>query len=401
MKLFKYEMKKLLLNKSKLILLVVLFAIYTLFGAFMSMEDGPVPAQETLNEYARLISQNAGTLDSEQLAQSQTIRQAALAEYGKGEGLSERLNRDPVLRFHFEYTALGQRVNEYWNGPDEQDMTDIQGIYPIQKKLKELEAAHDMGSYEYKYYEKRLETELSLGEPIYEQADFWNNYFLMFEAIFLTFLLLMVLTFFISPLFTQEVKTEMDSIVLCSEKGRCEIVTSKLLATALTSATLAAVYIIGFSIGTFIGCGNLNGFDVPARCLDALQGTSLHIGAFEAAAFGAVWLILATVVFGLALAFVSTRTKNQSSAFGLGMVILVAGVMSNNLGGTIRELLWPVMDFNFGSLALFSAIFGGHETYNVLGQPMSYGAVAFVICMALGVTAALLTYWAQKKRSVM
>jgi len=83
------------------------------------------------------------------------------------------------------------------------------------------------------------------------------------------------------------------------------------------------------------------------------------------------------------------------------MALLIAGVMANNLGGAAREFLWPVMDFNFGALALFITIFGGHKRYNFFGQPMPYGTVAFVICTVLGATAALLTYRAQKKRSVM
>ncbi|MCX7745333.1 MAG: hypothetical protein N2645_00365 [Clostridia bacterium] len=91
--------------------------------------------------------------------------------------------------------------------------------------------------------------------------------------------------------------------------------------------------------------------------------------------------------------------KNQSAAFGLGIVVLLAGSMSNYLGSEIQKLIWPFVDFNFGTLSLFSAIFGGVKAYNLFGMPVSYGTVAFAVCIVLGTVAALLTYLAQKKRS--
>ncbi|MEB9896383.1 hypothetical protein P4K96_23385 [Bacillus cereus] len=214
-------------------------------------------------------------------------------------------------------------------------------------------------------------------------------------------LLLLVLTYFISPLFTQEVKTEMDSIVLSSEKGRREIVTAKLLCGGLTSAVVAVVYLAGSFIGTFIGYGDLSGANAPARSLQGFGSSMLDMTVGGAAAFGAVWLIFATVIFGLALSFISSKTKNQSAAFGLGIVILLAGSMSNYLGGKLVETIWPIVDFNFGSLSMFIAIFGGAKSYNLFGIPVSYGLAAFAVCLVLGIAAVLLTYLAQRKRSVL
>jgi len=404
MKLFQYEMKKLLFNKNRLILLSVMFVVYALLGFTSIVGESELSnTDQTKNgrsEYMRLVSENTGKLNPEQLAESKAIFQAALTEHGRGEAIQLELSRNPALKFHREYAAFGQRVDQYWNGPDEQDQESIKGVYPIQDKLKELESTNQTDTYEHRYYTKRLETELSLGEPVFENIVFWNYYFTTFDGMEVVFLLLMVLTFFISPLFTQEVRTEMDSIVLSSAKGRREIVTAKLLCAGATSAIVTAVFLVGPFIGTCIGYGDLSGFDAPARGLEALQSTMLDMTIGGAAALGAAWLVLTAVVFGLALGFISSKTKSQSAAFGLGIVILLAGSMSKNLGRDIQKLIWPLADFNFGTLSSFGEIFGGVKAYSVFGLPVSYGTVAFAVCIALGALAALLTYFAQKKRSV-
>jgi hypothetical protein len=404
MKLFKYEMQKLLVNKNRLILLAVMFVIYTLLSFALSVgSEFELSGEEktsAVGEYESLALENAGKLNPGQLSDSKVIVEAAIAKYGKGEPLNYHLNRDPVLKFHFRYTSFGQRVNEYWNGPEEQDKTNIKGVNPLREKLSELEASGETNTYEYRYYQNRLETEQAIGEPVFEDAGVWNNFFIMFDGMFVTLLLLMVLTYFISPLFTQEVKTEMDSIVLCSEKGRREIVTAKLLSAGLTSAILAFVYLSGSFIGMLIGHGDLNGFNAPARCLEGLQYTMLNMTVGQTVILGSSWLILATIVFGLALSFVSSPVKNQSAAFGLGIVILLAGIMSNSLSDKIKALLWPIVDFNFGKLAMIMDVFGGTKAYNLFGSPVSYGAVAFVVCLALGTVGCLLTYMTQKKRAV-
>lgn len=404
MKLFKYEMKKLLLNKSKLILLAVLFFVFAAFAFSMASGefelDNSEQSKQAIQEYKRLLSKNTGTFDPMQYDESKAIYEAAVAEYGTGEPLAIQVNRNPVLKFHFRYNSFGERVNTYWNGPENQSNEDILGIYPIQDRLNELEESNQTDSYEYRYYRERLDTELAHGEPYFAHAYFWNTLLIMFEGIMVIFLFMMVMTFFISPLFTQEVKTETDSIILCSAKGRREIATAKLLCAGVSSAIVSVVYLTAFFIGTWLGYRDLSGIDAPARSLGGFGFTALNMTAGGITLFAAGWLVFVAVVFGMALSLISSLTKNQSAAFGIGIVVLLAGAMSNYLGGSIRRFAWPLVDFNFGTMPLFNAIFGGHKMYNVLGYPISYGAVMLIVCILLGAAAVLLTYLAQKKRSV-
>jgi hypothetical protein len=402
MKLFKYEMKKLLFNKARLILLGLLFGLYGFLGFILSV-DGEI--KNTPQEpkaaaiYEQMIEKNRGAFNQETFSECQETVKAELAKYGKGDEMERQMRINPSLKFATQYVNFGNQVDFYWNGPTEQDPEHISGIYPIQEKLKELETTNKTNSYEYKYYKERLELEKQIGEPVFEKTGIWSAFFLMFDWMFVVFLLLMALTFFISPLFTQEVKTEMDSIVLCSLKGRREIVTAKLSAAVLASAILAAGYLGTSLIGMMIGSGDFSGLGAPARCLEiyARAPLDLTVGTLVILSIG--WLILSTVVFGLALAFISCKMKNQSAAFGIGIAVLLAGMMSGSIPKSLYSILWPVVDFHFGALALFNTIFGGVKTYNILGTPVSYGRMAFVVCLVLGVLACLLSYMAQKKRS--
>jgi lipoprotein signal peptidase len=403
MKIFQYEMKKLLLNKNRLILLAVLFLIYILVAWLSSKGQFELSGKEgkqAISEYTSLMAEHTGKLDQEQLAKSQEARDKAIAEHGTGEELNMKINRDPVLKFNMRYAQFGQKVNEYWNGPAEQNKADLRGVYPLQEKLKELKASGQTDSFEYKKYSSRLDTELSIGEPVFENAVFWNCFFIRFDGFMIVFLLLLVLTYFISPLFTQEVRTEMDSIVLSTVKGRKEIVTAKLFTAAVSGAVVTAVYLVGSFIGTFIGYSDLSGMNATLRSMDGFDSSMLQLSAGGTALLGSLWLIFAAITLSLALAYISSKMKSQSAAFGLGMVILLAGSMSNYFSNEIKELIWPVVDFNFGSLAMFNVIFGQSKIYNLFGMPLSYAMAAFVVSLILCAAAILLTYLVQKKRTV-
>lgn len=123
----------------------------------------------------------------------------------------------------------------------------------------------------------------------------------------------------------------MDSIVLCSLKGRREIVTAKLLAAALTSAILATGYFGAYLVGMIIGSGDFSGLGAFARCLEIYAQAPIDMTVGTMVIMSILWLILSTVVFGLALAFISCKIKNQSAAFGIGIVVLLAGLMSGSI----------------------------------------------------------------------
>ncbi|MDR1399764.1 MAG: hypothetical protein LBJ41_07580 [Treponema sp.] len=386
-------MKKLLINRNKLLLLTALFIVYVFMGWVITRTVEIIEDDRLL-----ILTEHTGKFNPQLYEESKEIYKAAVDKYGSDEALAIQVNHDPVLWFHAFYNWFGTRVNRYWNGPENQDSGDI--LYPLQEKLKALENVNQAGSYEYRFYQKRLNTELAHGEPYLANVRFWVLYFKAFDATFVILLFMMALAFFIFLLFTQEVKTEMDSIILCSEKGRREIAATKLLSAGITSAIIAAVYLLGHFIGIGIGCGDLSGFDTPIRSLSGFENAMLNVRAGEMALISSFWLIFVALIFSLALALISALSKYQSAVFGLGFVILMSGGMLNYLGGNAREILWPLIDFNFSNMAMFNSIFGGKKIFKILGTPVSYGAAAFILYVLLGALACLLVFVAQKKRMV-
>jgi len=404
MRLFKYEMKKLLFNKNRLILLAVAFIIFTLMSLLTSSAVFEMRKSNTYQEYLDLVMEFSGPLNEEQFVESKQIAEAARAkheaEYGKAENdlFMAKLYRNPVMKFHYDYAKFGEKVHEYWYGPEPQDKADIKGIYPLKEKLEELKNKQD--SYEYKFYEKRLKIELSQGEPVFSIVQFWSNFSSAFDITRVVFLLLMVLAFFIAPVFTKEIEDDMNSIILSSLKGRREIVTAKLLSVCSTATILAAVYFVGNFIGAFIANRNIVGFDAPARSLEMFKETAIDTTVGGIFFLGILWTMFAAVVFSLVVCLISAYAKNRISVFGVTIVLILTFVMMGFLPDHIYGKIWAFVDFNFVTLSLFSIIFGGSKMYNFLGMPISYGMLAFIVCIAISIITVLLAFLAQKRRTV-
>lgn len=393
MRLFKYEMRKLLINKPRLILLIVLFTIYILISFFSSYFGefeitDPEKKTAAVTTFNNLVKENRGELNKEQLEESIAVVEKAIEKYGEGEPFYYRSSREPELRFHNMYVQFGMQVDEY-----------NKNISDIQSTLDKLEASGETESYKYKSLKKRLDFQTSVGEPVFEYAKTWNNFFVAFDGQLIIFLFVIVLTFFISPLFTQEVKTEMDQIVLCSKGGRREVVTAKILSATLTSVILAVTYVGGWLIGTVTGSGSIEGYDVPARSIGVFALSLLDTTALGAAFVCTVWLLVVAAAFGITLAFVSSKMKNQSAAFGIGIVILIAGLASGAFS-KLEKILWPVIDFNFGMMSSSTLIWGSDKIYDFFGTPITYGTAALMICIFLMIVFVTLTYMAQRRRSV-
>ena len=155
--------------------------------------------------------------------------------------------------------------------------------------------------------------------------------------------------------------------------------------------------LLSYSSWMFAGIifnGNINGC-APARCLPGLPDTL----DMTVSGVGVVWLILVAMAFGSSC-LISAKLKNQSATFGLGVSLVLTFSLLGFLRDDLKKMFWPLVDFNHVALSIYSSVFGGVKAYNVFGIPVSYGALAFVVCLALGAGAALLTYIAQKKRSV-
>jgi hypothetical protein len=100
------------------------------------------------------------------------------------------------------------------------------------------------------------------------------------------------------------------------------------------------------------------------------------------------------------VAFISSRTGNLLTAFGIGLVVLFLNVGLSALGTTLSRLLTPITDFGIANIALVGEVFSGYKVYNLFGIVVPY---YFMIILFMAIVSALAgfgMYWGQKYRKV-
>jgi len=397
MKLFRFELRKLLLNKRTLIISAVLLVLYCVVGVGLSISSfGGLANYSTYNELASAV---AGPYNAEQAELSNIAYDAAKERWGTDEGVSKMSSQDPQLKFDKAYHDYASTVDEYWNGPiSGQDLDNITGIYPLQERLGELEAAGATGTYDYERYSAQLETELAAGEPEFQNVVLWESLFGVWGGIMAVILLFFPISFIIAPVFTGENTTGMDNIILSSKKGQGQIVAAKVGAVSVTCAITALLYFVGTFIGTFLPFGTLAGAGNSIRSVLTASQIGMSIGGF--AALTVVWTIFVAIVYGAVLTLISSKLKSQAATFGIGIVILLGNVMISALGTTVNDALSIFTDFGFINTANASAIFGGLTTFNVFGSVIPYYMMALIVLFVLGAIALLGVRISQKHRTV-
>ena len=397
MKLFRFELRKLLLNKRTLIISAVLLALYCVVGVGSSIASfGGLDNYSTYNELANAA---AGPYSAEQAGLSNTAYDAAKERWGTDEGVSKLSSQDPQLKFDKAYHDYTDTVFEYWNGPIlGQDVDNITGIYPLQQQLAGMEAAGTTGTYDYQRYSAQLETELAAGEPEFQNVALWESLFGVWGGVMAVILLFFPLSFIIAPVFTSENTTGMDNIILSSKKGQGQIVAAKVGAVSVTCAITALLYFAGTFIGTFLPFGTLAGAGTAIRSVLTASQISMNIGSF--AALTVVWTIFVAIMYGAVLTLISSKLKSQTATFGIGIVILLGNVMISALGTTVNDALSIFTDFGFINTANASAIFGGLTTFNVFGSVVPYYIMALIVLLAAGTIALLGVRINQKHRTV-
>jgi len=397
MKLFRFELRKLLLNKRTLIVSAVLLAFYCVVGVGMSIVSfGGLANYST---YSKLANPVIGPYNAEQAELSNIAYEAAKERWGTDDGVARMSSEDPQLKFDKAYYDYSVTVDEYWNGPTlGQDVDYITGIYPLQQQLAELTAAGATDSYDYQRYSAQLETELAAGEPEFQNVVLWESLFGVWGGVMAVILLFFPISFIIAPVFTNEHTTGMDNIILSSKKGQRQIVVAKVSAVSVTCVILALLYFAGTFIGTFLPFGTLAGAGLPIRSVLTASQISMSIGSF--AALTVVWTIFVAIVYGAVLTLISSKLKSQAATFGIGIVILLGNVMISALGTTVEDTLSMLVDFGFMNTANASAIFGGLTSFNVFGSVVPYYIMALIVLLTVGVIALLGVRISQKYRTV-
>lgn len=399
MSLFQFELRKLLLNKKTLLLLLCLFALYSVVGLTSTMFL--IGGNDSYRAYEELATNWEGPFDSEKAAEAEMIYQEVSARYGTDARMISRSVKDqPEIILAVNYHAYAERVEEYWNGTPPESAEEPYGIALLQEKLAELESQGKQDTFEHRELSAALQRLEELGEPEFANALLWENLFNNWGEHMMQFLLFVPLTFVIAPVFAVERSSGMDNLILSSRNGRRKIVTAKLLSVLAASTVVVMLYLAATFLFGFLPHGSFHGWDAAIQSIPTYARSMFPWKVWQLAAVGAAWLIFTGAVYSLMICFISSCMKSQMGTAGVSLAILFVNVGLAAMGDTVTQRLGALVDFGLANVTLIKEIFGGYKGFNAFGMYVSYPIMVVFVLGILAALAVLGIYRGQKSRTV-
>lgn len=100
------------------------------------------------------------------------------------------------------------------------------------------------------------------------------------------------------------------------------------------------------------------------------------------------------------ISFISSRTKNQTSAVGISLAILFINVGLAAMGDSVIQRIQLIIDFGLANVTLIKEVFGGYKVFNVFGMIVSYPIMAVFVLGIFTVLSVFGIYRGQKYRTV-
>ncbi|WP_061320669.1 ABC transporter permease [Clostridium botulinum] len=258
----------------------------------------------------------------------------------------------------------------------------------LNKDLKELKKAGKENTYEYKNKDKANNMYKKLSEPKFFHTESWNyidGYVIDSNIAIIVIMLLLG----VSPIFSEEYKTKVSTIILSSKRGRSECVRAKILASIIYAVFIAFIcnFISTILITKIYG---IEGFNAPMQCLYELSCSPYNftISQFFIRLF--FMSLIGSILFVLLILIVSNITKSSMITFFISGFIFVFPMVLQKIVG--RANVWwkkPLISLSITQIFNAKAIYEVFSTINIFGQPLIYPYFILIYSFILGI---LLTY---------
>lgn len=227
---------------------------------------------------------------------------------------------------------------------------------------------------------------------IYNSSSNVSHYDLGWKILFsnlgLWYLIGFIIIVGISPIFTEEYSTGVDSLLLCSKLGRNSLVTSKITASLLFILILAAAFIL-MDLSFYHYNFYLPDSNAPIQSLLMFQGSPYNLTIVQMLLIISVIKLGGCMAFGLLVLFVSARTKSIILSFFInGSVLYIPFVLPIDQS----SFFYFIKEFNFEKLMSVNEFFYINRTFNVFSHNIHYFNVALFIAVFLSAIIVLLTY---------
>lgn len=198
----------------------------------------------------------------------------------------------------------------------------------------------------------------------------------------------------ISPIFSEEYKTKVSTIILSSKKGRSECVRAKILAAIIYAIFIAFICNL---IGTIVitKMYGIEGFNAPMQSLFEFSCSPYNftIAQFYLTLF--FTSIIGAILFVLLILLISNITKSSMMTFFISGFIFVFPMLVEKFIG-VANVWWkkPLISLSITQIFNATKIYDVFSTINIFGQPLIYPYFILIYSIVLGT---LLTYILHRK----
>ncbi|MBQ2799128.1 MAG: ABC transporter permease [Ruminiclostridium sp.] len=369
--MLKYEIKKYILKPS-VILCLILFLLLNIgkyFELFYHFDGGRaiVSGYTALSEgESKLYEKYGGLITDEKIEMLKSelkTAEAKLKEYG--------IIEEPMEGFYTGYPYGDAELFKNTFIPAYE-----YAIFYFRYSNEISEAARQNAVYyaEFSDYEVRKNTLIS---SLYKnrRVDYCvkgNGWSAFFDYKFSSLLVIFLLIFILSPLFSSERAGGFDRLIISSGKRKAAI-RSKLILALLLSFFLTIIFFFEdmLIIDAFSG---LDCFNAPIYAVSEFQNCSFDITLFESCVVSAVSRFIVMLCFTSIICFLSTFGKNTA----------VSGLLSFSVGALfvlLSEVLPQSLDI--AGLVYTSDLFRGFSVVNIFGFPVFSVVTAILLTLII------------------
>ncbi|NFN86132.1 ABC transporter permease [Clostridium sporogenes] len=263
----------------------------------------------------------------------------------------------------------------------------------LNKDLKELKKAGKENTYEYKNKNKANNMYKKLSEPKFFYKEAWE-YIDGFIIDFNISIVVIMLLLGVSPIFSEEYKTKVATIILSSKKGRRECVRAKILASIIYAIFVAFIcnFISTILITKIYG---IQGFNSPMQSLYDFSCSPYNftISQFFVKLF--FTSLIGSILFVLLILIISNITKSSMMTFFISGFIFAFPMILQKVVG-MSNVWWkkPLISLSITQIINAREIYKVFSTINIFGQPLIYPYFILIYSLVLAI---LLTYFLHKR----
>jgi Type IV secretory pathway, VirB2 components (pilins) len=311
MSLLMFEMKKLFLKRSILIVTFLFILIPLIPYAVGEIYSNNNMSSQTYYEFVKPYE---GAIDQKVASEAREAVVKLLEQKLKNrDGVSAGDTPEQTL-FYIDYYNASLALDKYRNGDGNENPEKPYSLNGIRNRMDKLESEGKQNTYEYRMRKMQYNALESSGAPEFRYVRPWRDLFSFTTMgagyLFVAFLLLFV----ISPLFSNERTTGMDSIILSSRYGRVRAVTAKLIAAIIfTSFAVLVNNLLQFAV--HIGILGTMGWDAPLKSIYGYVFCPYDITILHFFMIQVGLQIFGSIVIAITIAFVSSLCRSSLSTF--------------------------------------------------------------------------------------